>query len=216
MTLETIYGDWRVYNDLVVAALRVMSTEELALRAPSGDPTSSTSWPIWAIAGHTAGARVFWLCTIMGLPGAESTPFGSASDMGWEDDLDHPRSADELVTAWTSTWAIVEQGLDQWTPDHLGDPVARGQGDAARIQGYPFLDDFGGFPRFFLGRGIIIFNAGHDPASHGPLAARRIRAHFGLVVADNSLPAKIQLEDQSGFSRTIGFGSNPHSKREHQ
>jgi len=132
MTLETIYGDWRAYNDLVVAALRVMPTEELALRAPSGDPTSSTSWPIWAVAGHTAGARVFWLCTIMGLPGAESTPFGSASDMGWEDDLDRPRSADELVAAWTTTWAIVERGLDTWTPEHLGDPVARGHGDAAR------------------------------------------------------------------------------------
>jgi uncharacterized damage-inducible protein DinB len=132
MTLQAIYGDLRLYNDLVVEGLRVMSTEELALRAPSADPASSTGWPIWAIAGHTAGTRVFWLCTVMGVPGAETTPFGDAATEGWEDDLDHPRSSEELVTAWTTTWAIVERALNMWTPDMLDETVARGQGDAAR------------------------------------------------------------------------------------
>jgi uncharacterized damage-inducible protein DinB len=132
MTLQAIYGDWRLYNDLVIEALHTMSTEELALRAPSGDPNPSTGWPIWAIAGHTAGTRVFWLCTVMGVPGAEATPFPNAADAGWEDDLDHPRSAEELVTAWTTTWAIVERALDSWTPDMLGESVARGEGDAAK------------------------------------------------------------------------------------
>jgi uncharacterized damage-inducible protein DinB len=132
MTLQAIYGDWRLYNDLVVGALRGMSNEELALRAPSGDPASSTSWPIWAIAGHTAGSRVYWLCSVMGLPGAETTPFLDAANMGWEDDLDHPRSAEELVSAWTATWAIVERALDSWTPDMLDEAVASGQGKAAR------------------------------------------------------------------------------------
>jgi len=132
MTIEAVYGDWRIYNDLVIDALRVMSTEELALRAPSGDPTSSSSWPIWAIAGHTAGTRVYWLCTVMGVPGADATPFRNAAVAGWEDDLDHPRSAEELVTAWTTTWAIVERALDSWTPDMLNESVVRGQGDGAR------------------------------------------------------------------------------------
>ncbi len=54
VTLEPIDGDWRLYNDLVVEALRGMSIEELALRAPSGAGTSSTSWPTRAIAGHAA------------------------------------------------------------------------------------------------------------------------------------------------------------------
>ena len=60
----------------------------------------------------------------MGVPGAETTPFGDGTDAGWEDDLDHPRSADELVTAWTTTWAIAERALDSWTPDMLDDSVA--------------------------------------------------------------------------------------------
>jgi uncharacterized damage-inducible protein DinB len=132
MTLQAVYGDWRLYNDLVTEALRTMSPEELALRAPSADPTSSIGWPIWAIAGHTAGTRVFWLCTVMGVPGAEATPFPHAADAGWEDVLDHPRSAQELVAAWTTTWAIVQRVLDSWTPDMLDEPVARGQGDATR------------------------------------------------------------------------------------
>jgi uncharacterized damage-inducible protein DinB len=132
VTIQSIYGGWRLYNDLVADALGAMSTDELALRAPSTDPSSSTSWPIWAIAGHTAGTRVYWLCTVMGVLGAESTPFKDAAHGGWEDDLGHPRSGEELVTAWTTTWAIVERALESWTPDTLDDAVVRGGGDEAR------------------------------------------------------------------------------------
>lgn len=131
MTLETFYGDLRLYNDIVVDALREMTDEELALRAPSGDETSSVSWPIWAIAGHTAGTRVYWLSTVMGEPGAEATPFHDMGDLGWEDDLGHPRSADELVAAWSTTWEIVERALATWTPVMLDEAVAVGRDDRA-------------------------------------------------------------------------------------
>ena len=134
MTVEGFYGDWRLYNDLIVEALRGMSPEELALRAPSidpaaDDPTSSTTWPIWAIAGHTAGTRVYWFCNFLGLPGWESTPFWGVED-GWEDHLDQPRSADELVAAWTTTWAIIQRALDTWTPAMLDEPMSP-EGEAA-------------------------------------------------------------------------------------
>ncbi len=132
MTLQPIYGDWRLYNDLVVEALRNMSSDELELRAPSSDEASSTSWPIWAIAAHTAGTRVYWLCDVMGEPGAESTPFADAGGIGWEDDLGHPRSAEELVTAWTTTWTVVEHAVDSWTPAMLDEVVARQSGTAVQ------------------------------------------------------------------------------------
>jgi uncharacterized damage-inducible protein DinB len=125
MNLEAFYGDWRLYNDLIVEALGAMSPDELALRAASDDPLSSTSWPIWAIAGHTAGTRVYWLSTVLGVPGSENTPFHGMND-GWEDHLDQPHSADELVTAWTTTWAIVERALRTWTPAMLDEPMGRG------------------------------------------------------------------------------------------
>ena len=125
MTIEAFYGDWRLYNELVVTALGDMSTAELALRAPAGDETTSMSWPIWAIFGHTAGTRVYWLCDVMGLPGADTTPFPDAASGGWEDDLEHPRTAQELITAWTTTWAIVERALATWTPAMLDEMVGR-------------------------------------------------------------------------------------------
>ena len=124
MSLDAIYGDWRLYNGLVIEAVRRMSIEELALRAGSDDETTSASWPIWAIAGHTAGTRVYWLCDVMGMPGAETTPFPAAASVGWEDDLRRPRSSEELVGAWTTTWAIVERALTGWTPRMLDRSVA--------------------------------------------------------------------------------------------
>lgn len=96
-----------------------MSAQQLAIR-PSPD-----LWPIWATVGHTAGARVYWLCIVIGEPGAETTPFRDSPNGGWEDDLDHPRSADELVGALDSTFNIVEHCLDRWTPDMLADRIER-------------------------------------------------------------------------------------------
>ncbi len=128
MSIEAFYGDWRRYNELVVRALRNMSPEELALRAARDDPSSSTHWPIWAIAGHTAGTRVYWLCQIMGEPGAEATPFTDPEN-GWEDDLDRPRSGEELARAWQTTWNIVEGVLATWTAPMLDEVVTHGRGD---------------------------------------------------------------------------------------
>jgi uncharacterized damage-inducible protein DinB len=128
-SIAPFYGDWRLYNDLVVEALRGMSAEELALAATPADSTSSTHWPIWAIAAHTAGTRVYWLCTVIGVPGVETTPFAEMGDEGWEDDLDHPRTADELVAAWTSTWGIIERALDTWIPADLDLTVERPSGE---------------------------------------------------------------------------------------
>ena len=129
MTLERFSDDWRLYNDLIVEALGGMSADDLALRATSEDPLSSTSWPIWAIAGHTAAMRVYWLSNVLGVPGSETTPFHGMDD-GWEDHLDQPRSADELVTAWVTTWAIVERALRTWTPAMLDEAMSRRPDDA--------------------------------------------------------------------------------------
>ena len=89
-TIRPFYADWEAYNTQLIEGIRGLTPEQLAIRpAPDG-------WPIWATVGHTAGARVYWFCTIFGEPGADTTPF-SDPELGWEDDLDHPRTADELV-----------------------------------------------------------------------------------------------------------------------
>ena len=114
------YADWRRYNERVVDHLRGLSAEDLGLRAPGLD-----HWPIWAIAAHTVGARVYWLCHVLGEPGVETTPFPDPTGLGWEDELEVVRSGDEVVGAWESTWGVIQGCLDRWTPDRLGEVVRR-------------------------------------------------------------------------------------------
>ena len=97
MAIRPAYRKWPEYNRRLRAVVAAMTHEQLALRP------SSERWPLWATVGHTAGARVYWLCDVIGEPGVETTPFPAAADVGWEDDLDHPRRADELVLALDTT-----------------------------------------------------------------------------------------------------------------
>jgi uncharacterized damage-inducible protein DinB len=118
-TIRHAYDMWPQYNRRLRDVIGAMSADQLAIR-PSPD-----GWPIWATVGHTAGARAYWLCEVLGEPGAETTPFRDLAAGGWEDDPDHPRGADELVLALDSTFAIVERCLDRWTPDMLADRIER-------------------------------------------------------------------------------------------
>jgi uncharacterized damage-inducible protein DinB len=126
-TIRPAYDMWPQYNRRLRDVIEAMSPEQLAIR-PSPD-----RWPIWATVGHTAGMRVYWLCDVAGEPGAESTPFTDAANTGWEDELDHPRSADELVEAIDSTWRVVEGCLDRWTVGMLADEFRREYSGAAQV-----------------------------------------------------------------------------------
>jgi uncharacterized damage-inducible protein DinB len=117
--LRAVYDMWPQYNRRLRDVVAAMTDEQLAVR-PSPD-----LWPIWATVGHTAGARVYWLCHVVGEPGVETTPFTDPSGFGWEDDPDHPRMANELADALDSTFRIVEGCLDRWTPAMLPDEIRR-------------------------------------------------------------------------------------------
>lgn len=118
-SIRPAYEMWPQYNRRLREVIAPMTAEQLAIR-PAPD-----LFPIWATVGHTAGTRVYWLCDVVGEPGAETTPFGANLEVGWEDDLDHPRTADELVEALDSTFRIIESCLDRWTPDMLGQQIRR-------------------------------------------------------------------------------------------
>lgn len=119
MSIRPFYDQWPQYQRRITEVIGAMTDEELAVR-PHPDRA-----PIWATVGHTAGARVYWLCVVMGEPGIETTLIADPAHAGWEDDLDHPRSATELVLAMDTTWAIVSGCLDRWTPEMLADPIVR-------------------------------------------------------------------------------------------
>lgn len=111
------WAEWIRYHNRIADRLPTLTPDELALRAvPDG-------WPVWAILAHMASARVYWLCGVLGGPGAETTPFADPSGEGWEDRLDVPRSSAELVEADASTWRIVLASLDEW-PDAILDEGA--------------------------------------------------------------------------------------------
>ena len=125
--LRPFYGMWPQYNRRLRDVIAGMTAEQLAIR-PAPDV-----WPIWATVGHTAAGRVYWFCKILGEPGAETTPFDPDWEQGWEDDLDHPRSVDELVNALDTTWRIIEGCLDRWTPEMLVENIERPFGDTVQI-----------------------------------------------------------------------------------
>ena len=127
-SIRRFYADWSQYRTRLVDAVRDLTDDQLALRAgPQHDP-------IWALAAHAAGARVYWLCGVLGEPGAETTPFTDPlSGLGWEDDPDHPRGAAELVFALESSGAVIDHCLDTWTMDMLEAEVERVYRDVRSI-----------------------------------------------------------------------------------
>ena len=128
MSIRPFYDRWPQYNRRLTEIVGAMPDDQLATR-PAPD-----RWPIWATVGHTAAARVYWLCGILGEPGAGATPWPDPlTGEGWEDDLDHPRSADELVGALDTTWAIIDGVLDRWTPAMLEEAVERSYGDVRQV-----------------------------------------------------------------------------------
>lgn len=127
MSIRLFYDQWAQYNLRMVEVIGAMSDEHLTVRPAAG------RWPIWATVGHTAGARVYWLCAVLGEPGVEDTPFTDPSGAGWEDDLNTPRGADQLVAALQTTWGVVDGCLDRWTPEMLTDTFTREYGDVRRI-----------------------------------------------------------------------------------
>jgi uncharacterized damage-inducible protein DinB len=128
MSIRPFYDRWPQYNRRLTDVIGAMTDEQLAIRP---DPEL---WPIWATVGHTAAARVYWLCGIVGEPGAETTPWPDPIDgLGWEDELDHPRSAAVLVIALNTTWAVIDRVLDRWTPEMLGEQVDRLVGEQRQV-----------------------------------------------------------------------------------
>ncbi len=127
VSIHLFYDQWPQYNSRLTEVVAGMTSRQLEVQ-PSPD-----GWPIWATVGHTAGARVYWLCEILDEPGAEATPFGDSDGLGWEDDLDTPRGAAELLSALTTTWTIVANCLDNWNAESMGETIVREYGSSRQL-----------------------------------------------------------------------------------
>ena len=126
MTIRPAYRTWPEHNRRLRDVVAALTEEQLAIRP------SPERWPIWAVTGHAACQRVFWLCDFAGEPGAETTPFTNAAfNCPGDDDLDHPLDGEALAEALDSTFRIVERCLDGWTLDMLDEEIRRRWGPGA-------------------------------------------------------------------------------------
>ncbi len=127
--LRPFYEGWATHQALFIDALHDLTPEQLDLR------TAPHQWAVWQLAGHVAGSRVWWFHDMLG-EGDPSTldifrvdsttvPDLPLEDAGWEDDEDHPRSAEELVDALRRSWSIVDDCLRRWTDEDLDASVVR-------------------------------------------------------------------------------------------
>jgi len=81
---------------------------------------------------------------------------------GWEDDPDHPRTANELVEAFEKTWSVVQACLDRWSLADLSHEVTR--------------NNFWGQPTTFSPAWVVNRLITHE-AHHGSEIALILRVH---------------------------------------
>lgn len=119
-TIRAAYSMWPHYDRAIRDAVAGLSDEQLATSPANGH------WPLWAIAGHLACQRVFWLCDFAGVARDADTPFPDAPfNCPGDDDLEHVLSGPALADALERTFVIVERALDTWTTDMLDDELRR-------------------------------------------------------------------------------------------
>src|SRR5947208_7469519 len=112
--VATLYPDWAQHAARIRDAVKDLTADDLAITA---GPEHA---PIWALAAHLAGTRVYWLCGVFEEPGADRTPWTSPlTDPGWEDDLSYPRSGEELATALDASWEVIRGCLERWSVDDV-------------------------------------------------------------------------------------------------
>lgn len=126
--IRPAYSKWPSYNRQLIDTVARLTDEQVLLK-PSPD-----GWPIWAIVGHAACQRVFWLCDFAGEPGADTTRFTNAGyECPGDDDLENVLRGPELADALDSTFRIVERCLDTWTLDSLADVLRRPDWDESWV-----------------------------------------------------------------------------------
>lgn len=108
--LLPFYKGWDVYQDLLIKALAPLSDEQLSLRA------APHLRSIGQNAMHIVATRAGWFHELLQQGGAEI-----AALRDWNDwDLSEPtKSAAELVAGLETTWKMIENALENWTPADL-------------------------------------------------------------------------------------------------
>lgn len=122
-TLMPFYRGWERYQWLLTRAVGPLGAGQLALSA------APSIWPVWRLAAHIASARVGWFHGTLG-----EGDVNVAWPRGWEADGMPPRDGAELTRALETSWALVRDCLERWTPDMLDDPFTTRHGQSVSRQ----------------------------------------------------------------------------------
>jgi uncharacterized damage-inducible protein DinB len=100
-----LFEGWKNYQDLLVAALKPLTAEQLALR-PAGRLRA-----VGQAATHVVGARARWFNLLMGEGGEAFEKMGR-----WDRRGARPRTAAELVQGFEDTWDGMQAAIARWSP----------------------------------------------------------------------------------------------------
>jgi uncharacterized damage-inducible protein DinB len=104
--IPAIYAGWHSYQDVLIAALRPLNKEQLALQA------APQLRSIGKIAAHMIGARARWFYLLMGEGGKAFKSLGN-----WDRQGAKNRSAEELVDGLERTWDGMQAVINRWSAE---------------------------------------------------------------------------------------------------
>lgn len=113
-TLDTIYENWKLYQDHLKEAIAPLTAEQLALRAAPGLRSIGEN------AAHIMGARIGWFTRFLGEGDKElkSMPRWDAPDAP-------NRSAAELVVGLDRSWKLMADCLARWSSEDMQQTFVR-------------------------------------------------------------------------------------------
>jgi hypothetical protein len=127
MTLRAVYSNWPMIQQHVRDRVATLSDDQLLLQS------GQDRWPMWAIVGHMACQRVFWLCDFAGEPRVETRFTNAAYNCPGDDDLENVLSSAELVAELDSTFGLIEGILDRWPIASLDEVLRRPEWDESWV-----------------------------------------------------------------------------------
>ena len=106
-SIAAFYKGWDNYQQLIVNAVTPLTPEQLAWSAPH-------QRSIYTIVAHIIGARARWYYQLMKEGGPELAVLAT-----WDRPGQPVRMAAELVQATETTWQVIQNSLNRWTPADL-------------------------------------------------------------------------------------------------
>jgi uncharacterized damage-inducible protein DinB len=104
-TFAVFWQGWKKYQALLIKAIAPLTADQLALS------TSPHLRPISVIVLHMIAARARWFSMDLHEGGETMASFGD-----WDRSGMPTRSAAEMVNGLETTWQLMQEALERWTP----------------------------------------------------------------------------------------------------